>query len=126
MKGASSGTDAPRVIRNEARRVVRGGASRRNTRSVHETVLRTDEALATIQAIPRRGVAVLPFRIELDADGVGIEVVKKDLNLKNVLPILLFYRRGAKSHRWPVLCELGLPIEQYPFPSLLGSRHAAL
>ena len=47
--------------------------------------------------MPRRGAAFLVFRKELHTHGVGIEVVKKDLNLKEELTFLLFNCRAAKT-----------------------------
>ena len=52
------------MMGNESRRVVSCRASRRNTRSVHEAVDGTDEALATIHGMPRTGHhrSALPHR----------------------------------------------------------------
>ena len=101
------------MIRHQPRSVVGSGARRGNIRIISEPIDETDEALAAIQGMPRRGAAVLPFREELHTHGVGIEVVKKDLNLKKELPFLLFNYGAAKSQLWPVLCELRLPTEQF-------------
>src|ERR1700722_8644044 len=97
------------MIRHQSRSVGGDRAGRGNTRAVHESVGGTDEAIAAIKEMPRRGAPFLPFRKELHTHGVGIEVVKKGLNLKEELPFLLFSCRSAKSQLWPLLRELRLP-----------------
>ena len=87
------------VRRNQSRRVVGRWTSRRNTKSVQKAAGRTDEALATIHDFADGSVAVLRFSVQFDVHGFGIEIVKKNLNLKEILLSLLFYRRGTKPQR---------------------------
>src|SRR5580700_8075965 len=107
------------MMGDQPRRVVRRGTNRWNTRGVHESVCRTDERLAAIHGIERRSATILPFRVELYTNSAGIEIVQKKLHLKEVLPIALFNRGGSEPQCRPVLCELGLPIEQIRCPCSL-------
>src|SRR5271165_4177246 len=108
------------MVRNETRCVVSDRTGGRNTRVVQETVRRTDQPFGTIHGMSGRGTTVLPFCVKLRRDGVRVEIVQKDLSLKQVLPLLLFDRRRAKSYCWPVLCELSSPVDQIrPHPTLV-------
>ena len=104
---------------DQPRRVVRRGTNRWNMRGVQESVGRTDEKLAAIHGRQRGRVTVLPFRVELHTDGAGIEIVQKNLDLKEVLPIFLFHRGGSEAQGRPVLGELRLPMEQIRRPGAL-------
>jgi hypothetical protein len=77
------------MLRYQPRRVVGRWARCRNDRDVHEPVFGTDETLASAHRIRRRGVAVFPVGVELSTHGLGIEIIKKCLNMKNKLAILL-------------------------------------
>jgi hypothetical protein len=69
-------------------------------------------ALAAVHRMPRRGVIVQAFRVQLHGYEFGIEIAKENLNLEEELRAFLFNRRGAKSHRGPMLRELRSPILQ--------------
>ena len=70
------------VLRNEAWSIVCGRAIGRNNDSVCEEICRTNEAFATTHGL-RNGVPViLRRRVEFDPHGIGIDIVKKSLNLK--------------------------------------------
>ncbi len=101
------------MLGNQARGVVTCRPRRGNMGSVREAVCRTGNALSAGHRMPRRDTPVLGFCIQLPTYGVGIEIVKENLNLEVVLPVFLFHRRGAKSHPGPVLRELRLPIQQF-------------
>jgi hypothetical protein len=87
------------VLWDQSRRVIGRGPRNGDSCRVQEAVFGTDQALATIHRMPRTGATILPFCVEFRTYGIGIEIFKKDLSLKNVLPILLLNGRGAKTDR---------------------------
>lgn len=70
------------VVRNEARRVVSKGAARRNGSTVVEGACRFVHALATIHNERDCALVFLRICVEFDSDGIGIEIVKQNLNVK--------------------------------------------
>ena len=82
-----------RVLRNEARCVVGSRASRRDNGSVCEVTCRANLAFATIHGLRDRGSAFLRLRVEFDPYSIGVKIVKRDLNLKEVLLSLLLNGR---------------------------------
>ena len=92
-----------------------------------KAVCGANEVFTAIEGLRDRGIGVLPFRVELDPYGIGIEVVKKDLNLKHELAFFLLDGRAAKAQHRPVLGELSLPIQQIGSQRsfVLGARRKA-
>ena len=70
------------VPRNEARRVVSNGATRRNRSTVGEGACRSDQAFATIHSVRDWVLVFLRLRVEFDPHGIGIDIIKKNLNVK--------------------------------------------
>src|SRR5271170_6183001 len=70
------------VLRNEARRIVSSRATRWNRSTVGEGIGRSDQAFATIHSLRDWVSAFLRLRVQLDPDGVRIDIIKKDLNVK--------------------------------------------
>lgn len=70
------------VLRNEARRVVRGWAIGRNNGIVCEAICRTNQAFATIHSVRDWVLLFLRLRVQLDPHGIGIDIIKKNLNVK--------------------------------------------
>lgn len=97
------------VLRNEARCVVSSRASRRNQSSVCEATCRANQDFATIHGLRDWGSVFLRLSVEFDPYSIGVNIVKKDLNLKEILLALLFDDRGAESQRRPVFRQVGLP-----------------
>lgn len=84
------------VLRNEARCVVSSRASRRNKSSVCEATCRANQAFATTHGLRDRGSVILRLRVEFDLYSIGVNIVKKDLNLKEILLALLLNGRGTE------------------------------
>src|SRR5580658_2427495 len=91
------------VLGNQARSEVGCGAGGWKRRGVHETVFRADQTFASLHGLAQNGGAIFLFGVELGTNGVGIQLVEKDLNLKEVLSIFLFEGCGAESDHRPVL-----------------------
>ena len=70
------------VLRNEARRVVCCWAIGRGIGSIWEGTCRPDEAFATIHSERDWVVVFLRLRVKFDPHGIGIDVIKKNLNVK--------------------------------------------
>lgn len=70
------------VLRHEARRVVSNRATRRNRSTVGESTCRSDQAFATIHNERNWLLAFLRLRVQLDPHGIGINIIKKNLNVK--------------------------------------------
>ena len=100
------------VLRNEARCVVRSRAIGRDSCSVGEATCRTHQAFATIHGLCNWSRIFLCLRVEFDPHSIGINIVKKDLNLENILLALLLNGRGTESQCRPVFREFGLPGDQ--------------
>jgi hypothetical protein len=87
------------VLGNEPRSVISHGTSGRDLGGICVPILRADKATATIHGGSEGSAPVLPFCIQLHTYGIGIEIVKKDLNLEYVLPFFSFKCGGAESKR---------------------------
>lgn len=85
------------VVRNQSRGVVSWRARRGNSGTIYKSVGGTGEALTTIHIFPDRGLAIPRFRVEFDSHGIGIEIVKEDSHLKEILLPFLFNCRGTES-----------------------------
>ena len=70
------------VLRDEARRVVSNWAICRHRSTVGEGACRSDQALATIHCLRGWIPVFLRIRVEFDPHGIGIDIIKKNLNLK--------------------------------------------
>ncbi len=70
------------VLRNEARRVVSNRATRRNRSIVGEAICRSYQAFATIHRVRDWAGVLLRLRVEFDPHGIGIDIIKKNLNVK--------------------------------------------
>lgn len=70
------------VLRNEARRVVRNRATGWNRSTVGEGTCRSDQAFATIHSLRDWDLIFLRLRVEFDPHGIGIDIIKKNLNVK--------------------------------------------
>jgi hypothetical protein len=70
------------MSRNEARRVVRKRATFRNRSTVGEDTCRPGQAFATIHSERDWDFVFLRVRVEFDLHGIGIDILKKDLNVK--------------------------------------------
>ena len=103
--GSFEGHECSGMLRDEARSIVGGGASGGNGGCEHVGVGGADEAVTAIHGVALRRVAIFPFRVpfhlafrvKLHTDGVGIEIVEKDLDLEEVLPFPLIECGGAES-----------------------------
>jgi len=71
-----------RVLRNEPRRVVSSRANRQNRSAVSEGARRSGHTLATNHRVRDWALVFLPIRVKFDTHGVGIEIIKKNLNVK--------------------------------------------
>jgi len=74
--------ERPYMLRNEARRVVRNGATSRNRSAVGEGICRSVQGFATIHSERDRVLVFLRVRVEFDSHGVGIHIIEKNLNVK--------------------------------------------
>ena len=97
------------MLRNQARCVVRNRATRRNRNTVGEGVCRSDQAFTAIHSLRGRSPIFLRIRVQLDSHCTGIDIIQKNLNLKNILPALLLNGRWAESQRGPMFRQSGLP-----------------
>ena len=70
------------VLRDEPRRVVSNRAIYGNRSAVSEGARRSGQALATIHRVRYWARVFLPVRVEFDTHGVGVEIVKNNLNEK--------------------------------------------
>ena len=70
------------VLRNDARRVVSKRATRGNRSTVDEGTCRSDQAFATIHSVRGWVPLFLRLRVEFDPHGIGIDIIKKNLNVK--------------------------------------------
>ena len=87
------------VLRNEARRVVSNRATRRHRSTVGEGICRSDQAFATIHSVRHWVLVFLALRVQFDPHGIGIHIIKKNLNVKHISLALLLDGRGAESQR---------------------------
>ena len=87
------------VAWNEARSVVSSRAACGNRSAVGEGTCRFGQAFATIHSERDWVPVLLRLRAEFDAYGVGIDTIKKNLNVKYILLALLLGGRGAESQR---------------------------
>lgn len=92
------GDRRPRVLRDDARGVVRGRAIGWDYGSVCDATCRTHRTFATIHGL-RDWVPVLLLRVKFDLNGIRIDIVKKDLNLKDILLTPSLDSRGTESQR---------------------------
>ena len=69
------------VLRNAARCVVANRATRWKRSTVSGT-RRSDQAFASIHGVPDWFLLVLRLRVQFDPHGIGIEITKKNLNVK--------------------------------------------
>lgn len=67
---------------NEARCVVSSGATGRKRSTVGERTCRSDHAFATTHGLCDCVLAFLRLRVQFDTHGFGVDVIKKDLNVK--------------------------------------------
>ena len=77
------------VLRNDARRVVGSRATRRNRSAIHERICGSRQAFARTHGMRD---LVLVFRrlcVEFDADGIGVDIIQKNLNMKLIMLALL-------------------------------------
>ena len=70
------------VPRNEARRVVSQRAACWNRSTVGEATCRSDEAFATAHGVRDWALVFLPLRVQFYSHGIGIDITKKNLNVK--------------------------------------------
>ena len=87
------------MLRNETRRVVSNRATLWNSRTVGEGTRCADQAFATTHGVRDRDLILLRLRVEFDLHGIGIDIIQKNLNVKQILLALLFDGRGAESQR---------------------------
>ena len=90
---------SPYAPRNEARRVVSSRATCRNRSTVAEGTRRSGQAPATIHCMRDWTLAFLRVSVEFDLHGIGIDIIKKNLNVKLISLALLLDGRGAESQR---------------------------
>ena len=87
------------VLRNEARRVVGNRTTCRNRSTVCESASRSGHSSATCHIL-RDWVPVFQrLRVEFDANGAGIDIIEKNLNVKQILLALLLNGGRAESQR---------------------------
>lgn len=96
-EGSFKGHECPQVARNQTWRVVSSRASCRNRSTVVEAASRSGHAFAAVHNELCRDRAFLCLGIEFDTHGVGIEIVKKNLNMKEIAFALSLNGRGAES-----------------------------
>lgn len=87
------------VLRNEARSVVSNRATRRHRSTVGEGTCRSDQAFATIHSMRDWVLVFLALRVQFDPHGIGIHIIKKNLNVKQISLALLLDGRGAEPQR---------------------------
>ena len=74
--------ERPSVPRDEARRVVGNRATCRNRSTVAVSTCCFDRAIVTIHSLRDWIPLFLRLRVEFDPHGIGIEIIKKSLNVK--------------------------------------------
>ena len=84
---------------NETRRVVSNRATCRNRSAVGEGARRFDRVFATGHDLRDWVSVFLRLRIKVDAYGIGIDIIKKNLNVKYISLALFLDGRGAESQR---------------------------
>src|SRR2546427_2094401 len=72
----------------EPRRIVAGGSHGGNADAVLVAVDRAVELPATDHHVPLRPLAICRFGVELDADGIGVETTKENLDADVVSGVL--------------------------------------
>jgi hypothetical protein len=70
------------VLRNKARGVVRCWAIGRGIGSICEGTCRPDEAFAATHSERDWVLVFLRLRVQFDPHGIGIDIIKKSLNVK--------------------------------------------
>jgi len=87
------------VLRDDARSIVGDRATRWNKSTVSEGTRCSDQAFAAIHS-ERAWVAVfLWLRVQFDLHGIGIDVIKKNLDVEYIFLSLLLDGRGPESQR---------------------------
>lgn len=71
-----------RVLRNEPWRIVSSRAACRNRSTVSEGTRSSGQRLTANHCVRYWAFVFLPVSVEFNAHGVGIEIVKKNLNVK--------------------------------------------
>ena len=87
------------VLRNEARGVVSNRATPRNRSTVVEGTCRSGQAIATIHSVRDWILVFLRLRVQFDSHGIGIDIIQKNLNVKQISLALLLDGRGAEPQR---------------------------
>ena len=87
------------VLRNEARRVVGNRTTCRKGGTVGECICRSVLRFATSHGEPDWLPVFLCVSVEFDAHSAGIDIVKKNLNVKQILLALLLNGGRAESQR---------------------------
>ena len=85
------------MLRNQSRRIVGYGTSRRNSRGVTEATRGADQVFSARRRLSRQGVTIFRLSVEFHAHRIWTEFTKKDLYLENVLPVFFLDRRAAKT-----------------------------
>src|SRR5690606_32385954 len=123
------------VPRQDTGRVIRGRPICRGRSRVNVTAGRTEQLAGVGHLEPERRGAVAAVRKELDANGLGRNIVEIDVHLEGVRRLVGLHFGLAESNGGPLLLERALPLDEpgagragvrYPAPILRGRRHVVL
>src|SRR2546427_140362 len=99
---------------HEPRRIVAGGSHGGNADAVLVAVDRAVELTATDHHVPLRPLAICRFGVELDADGIGVETTKENLDADVVSGVLRRRPKCAEARVRPGLGEGARPAPSRP------------
>lgn len=99
------------VLRNKTRCVVSSRTNGRDNGRVCEAICRTNQAFTTIHGLCNWSRIFLHVCIEFDLYSIGVQSIKKDLNMGKILLALLLNGRGTKA-QGPMFRQIGLPSDQ--------------
>src|SRR5208283_762289 len=102
------------VARYHSRRVVRWWAGDRHSRAVSITARGADQLANTLHLVALRSIALDAGCVKLYPHRLGVEVIEKDLNLKQVLIATSLNLHLAEVQRGPFLFQTVLPIDHLP------------
>ena len=114
IRAASSGTATPAQLRYHSRRVVARWTCRGHRRVIDAAAGCARQRSRALHFLPYGIAAVDSVGIKLDSHRIRVEIIEKDLDLKDVLVRVGLDLHVAEAQRGPFLFQSMLPIDHLP------------
>src|SRR6185312_4198446 len=112
------------AVRDDARRIIRYGASCRHRRAIDIPTRFAGRWLDARHLQSSRTVVTDAVGVQLHAHGVRVEIVEIHDYLNDVPSLVGLYRHLAKAPRAPFLCQGLPPLDDLsPYRALIGRAH---